>query len=64
MLLQICLNCSVRHLAAIDTIAASLFQLSDDGFPLSAICSGNPMEIDKSDFLSKAAENVFLQFRR
>ncbi len=34
------------------------------GFLLSAICSGSPMKLDKLHFLSQAAENDFLKFKR
>jgi hypothetical protein len=32
------------------------------GFPLSAICSGSPLEMDKQHFLSLANETGYLEF--
>jgi hypothetical protein len=39
-----------------DTTAASLF-------PLSAVCSGSPLEMDKQHFLSLANETGYLKFK-
>jgi hypothetical protein len=33
------------------------------GFPLSVICSGRPIELDKPHILALAAETVFLLFK-
>jgi hypothetical protein len=33
------------------------------GFPLSVICSGRPIELDKPHILALAAETGFLQFK-
>jgi hypothetical protein len=33
------------------------------GFPLSILCSGAPIELDKPHILAKAAETVFLRFK-
>jgi hypothetical protein len=63
MPLRICLNCIGRLIHIIDTIAASLFPLSDGWLTLSVISSGHPLEIDKPHFLSQAAENNFLKFK-
>jgi hypothetical protein len=42
--------------SAVDTIAASLF-------PLSVICSGHPIELDKPHILALTAETGFLLFK-
>jgi hypothetical protein len=55
----ICLNCSGRLIPAINTIAASLFRNQLVGLPLSVICSGRPIELDKPHILALAAETVF-----
>jgi hypothetical protein len=33
------------------------------GFPLSVLCSGRPIELDKSHILAFVAETGFLQFK-
>jgi hypothetical protein len=33
------------------------------GFPLSVLCSGRPIELDKPHILALAAETGFLQFK-
>jgi hypothetical protein len=48
---------------AIGLKAASLFQLQLIGFPLSVICSGHPIEIDKPHILALVAETSFLPFK-
>jgi hypothetical protein len=33
------------------------------GFPLSVLCSGRPIELDKPHILAQASETGFLQFK-
>jgi hypothetical protein len=61
--LVICLNCSGRFIPTIDTIVASYFRYQLVGLPLSVICSGHPVELDKPHILALAAETGFFLFQ-
>ncbi len=50
-------NYSGRLIPAVDTIAASRYQLV--GLPLSVICNGRPIELDKPHILALDTETGF-----
>jgi hypothetical protein len=63
MLIRIRWNNSGRLIPTIDTIAASLFPLSDDSLSTISYLQKERMEMDNPHFLSQAAKNGSLQFK-
>jgi hypothetical protein len=63
MPIQVRLHYSGRLIPAIDTIAASLFPLSDDLLSTVSFLQKERMEMDNPHFLSQAAKNGSLQFK-
>jgi hypothetical protein len=57
--LLICLNCSGRLIPAIGSIASSSFLYQLVGFPLSVICSGGLLDMNKPHILASVAETFF-----
>jgi hypothetical protein len=61
MPLQICLNCSGRLIPAMDTIAESLFPLSDDWLSAISYLQREHMEMNKPHFLVLSRKKQFFE---